>query len=72
MGFITVTASPGACAVAIDGSARGWTPLYAVKLPIGAHEVQCFPASGRPHGMTITVAEGVVSKFRFDIDEPAP
>ena len=69
MGFITITASPGACAVAIDGSARGWTPLSVVKLPIGPHEVQCFPANGRPRSMTVAVSEGVVSKFRFDLDE---
>jgi len=69
MGLIAITASPGACAVAIDGSARGWTPLSAVKLPTGPHEVQCFPASGRPRSMTVTVAEGVMSKFRFELDE---
>ncbi len=69
MGLVTITASPGACAVAIDGSARGWTTLSAVKLPTGPHEVQCFPANGRSRSMTITVSEGVMSKFRFDLDE---
>ncbi len=69
MGSITIAASPGACAVAIDGSARGWTPLSAVKLAAGAHEVQCFPSSGKAHTMTIMVAEGMKRDFRFNLDE---
>jgi serine/threonine protein kinase len=69
MGFIGIASSPGACAVAVDGSARGWTPIAALKLPTGAHEVQCFPPSGKAHSMTVTVAEGMMSKFRFDLGE---
>jgi serine/threonine-protein kinase len=69
MGFIGIAASPGACAVAIDGTARGWTPLSALKLSVGTHEVQCFPPSGKAHSMTVTVAEGMMSKFRFDLDD---
>ena len=69
MGFIGIAASPGSCAVAIDGTARGWTPLGALKLTVGPHEVQCFPASGKAHSMTVTVEEGMVSRFRFDLGE---
>jgi len=69
MGFIGIAASPGTCSVAIDGSARGWTPLSALKLPIGTHEVQCFPPSGKAHSMTVTIEEGVISKFRFDLSD---
>jgi len=69
MGFIAIASAPGACAVAIDGSARGWTPMSAVKLPVGAHEVQCFPAAGKAHSMTVNVAEGMISRFRFDLGE---
>jgi hypothetical protein len=69
MGFIGIASSPGACAVAIDGSARGWTPLTGLKLPVGDHEVQCFPPNGKAHSMTVTVSEGVMSKFRFDLGE---
>jgi hypothetical protein len=67
MGFITIAASPGKCSVAIDGTNRGWTPLSQVALPTGPHSVQCFPASGKPHSMTVIVAEGTMSKFRFDL-----
>ena len=59
----------GTIAVAIDGNARGWTPLAAVKLPVGTHEVQCFPSNGKAHSMTVTVAEGMMSKFRFDLGD---
>jgi len=69
MGFIGIASTPGVCAVAIDGSARGWTPLATVKLPVGAHEVQCFPPNGKARSMTVTVAEGIMSKFRFELDE---
>jgi serine/threonine-protein kinase len=69
MGVIGIASSPGACAVAIDGSARGWTPLSGLKLPVGDHEVQCFPPNGKAHTMTVTVAEGMMSKFRFDLGE---
>jgi serine/threonine-protein kinase len=72
MGIISIAASPVACAVAIDGTARGWTPVTAVKLAAGAHEVQCFPATGKAHSMTVNVEDGVMSKFRFDLGDSAP
>ena len=69
MGLIAIAASPGSCAVAVDGTARGWTPLPALKLSVGAHEVQCFPAAGKAHSVTVNVEDGMLSKFRFDLDE---
>jgi eukaryotic-like serine/threonine-protein kinase len=69
MGLIAVASSPRPCAVAIDGTARGWTPLAAVTLATGPHELQCFPVSGKGHTATVTVAEGMMSKFRFDLGD---
>jgi hypothetical protein len=69
MGFVAIAAGPGQCAVAIDGMSRGWTPIPAAKLTVGTHEVQCFPQTGKPHSMTVTVEEGIVSKFRFDLGD---
>ncbi len=68
-GIIAIAANPGACAVAIDGTARGWTPLASLRLPVGVHDVQCFPAIGKPHSMKISVDEGMMSKFRFDLGD---
>jgi len=69
MGMIAIAANPGTCAVAVDGIARGPTPVPALKLAVGLHEVQCFPTSGKAHTMTVTVEDGVMSKFRFDLDD---
>ena len=41
----------------------------ALKLAVGPHEVQCFPANGKAHSMTVMVEEGVMTKFRFDLEE---
>ena len=71
MGVIAIAAAPGACAVAVDGTAHGWTPLPGLRLPVGMHEVQCFPATGKARRMTVNVEDGMLSKFRFDLaDSP--
>jgi serine/threonine-protein kinase len=69
MGIIGIAASGGTCAVAVDGTARGWTPVTGLKLSVGPHEVQCFPATGKARSMTVTVEEGMMTKFRFDLDD---
>jgi hypothetical protein len=68
-GRLSVAASPGWCAVSVDGIARGVTPLASVELAAGAHRVDCVPPSGKPRTASISVAEGNVTRQMFSLDE---
>lgn len=67
-GRLTIDAAPGACRVAIDGSAHGATPTAALDLPAGTHELSCTP-DGKPARTTsLTIVEGATARYRFTLD----
>jgi len=68
-GRLNVAAPPGGCAIAIDGKDRGQTPIAAIDLPAGQHQVQCKPSSGKSRSATVTVTDGATSKYRFALDD---
>ncbi|HVH41130.1 MAG TPA: protein kinase [Labilithrix sp.] len=68
-GHLSLAASPGSCAITIDGKDRGVTPLGSVELPAGAHQLLCKPASGKPRTATVTIEDGAISKYRFALDD---
>jgi len=68
-GRLSLAASPGSCTIAIDGTERGTTPVAAIDLPAGTHEISCKPASGKPRVATVVVQDGATSKYRFALDD---
>jgi eukaryotic-like serine/threonine-protein kinase len=69
VGRLAVVASPGNCAVSIDGVARGTTPLGGLELPAGPHRIDCSPPSGKPKTVNVTISEGASARYKFSIDE---
>jgi serine/threonine protein kinase len=69
IGRLAVVASPGNCAVSIDGVARGTTPLGGLELPAGPHRIDCSPPSGKPKTVNVTISEGASARYKFSIDE---
>jgi hypothetical protein len=68
-GRIFIAASPGWCSVVVDGVGRGVTPLAGLELAVGTHKVECVPPTGKPHGTSIAVTEGSVTRHKFALDE---
>jgi hypothetical protein len=63
--ILTVAATPGSCAVSIDGVARGDTPLPSLELSVGVHRVECAPPAGSAQAVKIVISEGTESHYQF-------
>lgn len=68
-GRLSVTATPGWCTIAVDGKERGATPVAALELPAGSHQVTCKPASGKTRSASVTVVDGTTAKYKFALDD---
>jgi serine/threonine-protein kinase len=68
-GRLSIVATPGWCAISVDGQRRGVTPLNAFELPAGAHRVECVPPNRPAKIATVNVAEGTAAHFKFALDE---
>jgi serine/threonine protein kinase len=68
-GRLSVVAGPGWCAVTVDGTQRGVTPLPTFDLPAGAHKVDCQPPNGKVHSANVNVADGTATHYKFALDE---
>jgi serine/threonine-protein kinase len=68
-GRLSIIASPGWCAVSVDGVQRGVTPLATFELPAGAHRLDCVSPSGKTRTASINVAEGTATHYRFTLEE---
>jgi hypothetical protein len=68
-GRLSVAASPGWCAISIDGKDRGLTPVMSVDLPAGTHQVLCRPEVGKLRTATVTLREGATARYRFALDD---
>ena len=68
-GRLSIVAAPGWCAVTIDGTQRGVTPLGAFELPAGPHKVDCQPPNGKVRSASVNVAEGTAAHYKFPLDE---
>jgi serine/threonine protein kinase len=68
-GRLSIAASPGGCAISIDGKEHGATPVASIDLSVGAHQIVCKPATGKPRTATVTIADGASSKYRFALDD---
>jgi hypothetical protein len=68
-GRLLVTASPGWCALSIDGKDRGPTPLAGVDLPAGTHLLRCEAPGGKLKTTSIAIQDGATSRYKFALDE---
>jgi serine/threonine protein kinase len=68
-GRLSVVAGPGWCAVTVDGTQRGVTPLPNFELPAGTHKVDCQPPNGKVRTVNVNVAEGTATHYKFALDE---
>ncbi len=68
-GRLSLAASPGWCTITIDGTERGPTPIAAIELPAGPHQISCKPQSGKARVASVIVQEGAASKYRFALED---
>jgi len=68
-GRLSLAASPGWCTITIDGTDRGPTPIAAVDLPAGPHQISCKPQNGKQRVASVVIQDGATSKYRFALDD---
>jgi len=68
-GRLHVTASPGWCQLVVDGKPLGPTPVAAIDLPSGAHQLRCEAPGGKVKTSSVTVQEGATSRIKLALDE---
>ena len=68
-GRLSLAASPGGCMITVDGKERGATPVAALDLPAGVHQILCKPTAGKLRTATVTIQDGATSKYRFALDD---
>jgi serine/threonine-protein kinase len=68
-GRLSIAAAPGRCSVSVDGLQRGMTPLAAVEVPAGSHRVDCVVPGGRTRTVSVNVAEGTATHYKFALDD---
>jgi serine/threonine-protein kinase len=67
VGKLNVGAAGGWCNVAIDGVARGPTPVAGVELPAGAHRVTCTTEDGKVQNASVVVKADDTARYRFNL-----
>jgi eukaryotic-like serine/threonine-protein kinase len=68
-GWLSVATMLGWCAISVDGTARGVTPLATFELPAGAHKITCVSPDGKAKATTVTVNEGSETHYQFAFAE---
>ena len=66
-GKLNVGASGGWCNVAVDGTARGATPVAGLELSAGTHRVTCTTAEGKAQSATVTVPADGTARYKFTL-----
>jgi eukaryotic-like serine/threonine-protein kinase len=67
-GRLSVNATPGWCAIVIDGKDRGPTPIAAIDLSVGPHQVTCKTPSGKARTTTLVIQDGATAKYSFSLE----
>ncbi len=67
-GRLLIGASPGWCAISVDGMKRGPTPLPAIDLSPGLHVIRCDSPNGKTKTDSIYIKDGATARHRFTID----
>jgi hypothetical protein len=70
MGRLFIGSSAGWCAISVDGNKKGPTPLPAIDVPVGAHQLRCEPPNGKPTQVAnVMVMDGQTARYSFKLDE---
>jgi len=68
-GRLTVTAKPGKCSLTIDGVPRGATPLRALELSAGVHQIDCMRPGAKSRMISVAITEGSDAYYQFALPE---
>ena len=70
MGRLFIGSSAGWCAISVDGNKKGPTPLPAIDVPVGPHQLRCEPPNGKPTQVAnVQVMDGQTARYSFKLDE---
>jgi serine/threonine-protein kinase len=70
MGRLFIGSSSGWCAISVDGNKKGPTPLPAIDVPTGAHQLRCEPPNGKPTQVAnVMVMDGQTARYSFKLEE---
>ncbi|HXX69132.1 MAG TPA: serine/threonine-protein kinase [Polyangiaceae bacterium] len=64
-GRLTITAKGGKCWMTIDGASRGATPLRAIELTAGIHQIDCSRPGERARTVSVAISEGNDAYYQF-------
>ena len=67
-GRVLIGASPGWCTVSVDGVKQGPTPLPALDLSTGSHQLKCEPPTGKPKNASIVIQDGATARYKFVVE----
>ncbi len=67
-GRLVVAASPGWCTIVVDGVSKGPTPIPALDLTVGAHEIRCEAPGKKPKVHHVNMQEAATAHHKFTLD----
>lgn len=67
-GRLFITAGPGWCKVSVDGQPKGPTPLPALDLAPGAHQLKCEAPGRKPKLVSVVIQEAAAANYKFNVD----
>ena len=68
-GRLSIAASRGVCTVSIDGASRGPTPIPAIDLPVGPHQLRCDSPNGKSKTERMVIQDGASTRYKFNTDD---
>jgi serine/threonine-protein kinase len=68
-GRLSVASMPSWCALSVDGTLHGLTPVASFELGPGPHRLDCVPPSGKTKSTTVSVTEGIEAHYQFVLTE---
>ncbi len=68
-GELFVSATPGWCALAVDGKDKGPTPVAGLVLAPGPHKLECRTPKGTVKTGTTTVQDGTATRYKFMLED---
>lgn len=68
LGRLVISAGPGWCTVTVDGQPKGPTPLPALDLTPGAHQLRCEAPGKKAKVVSVIIQEAATANYKFSID----
>jgi serine/threonine protein kinase len=67
-GRLFISAGPSWCTVTVDGVSKGPTPLPALDLAPGTHQLRCDAPSKKSKTVSVVIQEAATANYKFSID----